>query len=342
MPSRPPHTSSSTTKQQGSIVVIVLIVLSALAILAVELSKEILTDYASSATIQSTVVGYTLCDSGREIACDMLKKDKKNSKADHSFEEWGQLNEVLRRLSEELESGTISGSIQDENSLFPINRISSANDRTAVAYREMFLRLLIKLCDDLDIHHARPQDYLNAIRIWQGEELPDAIAHDIWYQTRPEPYDRPKQKLFSPEELLLIYWPNAQRKDVERLYYGTKNIKGLQSLITVWGDGPINMNTARAEIIYAIPVEKLYRRPFLKAVTTFRNNRGNNFAANWYIPLAENIGLSQKLIPDETLGISSDTFRVSIKGSVGGSEIRECSIIKRSADEVSILKTFAE
>ncbi|SIO12989.1 type II secretion system minor pseudopilin [Halodesulfovibrio marinisediminis] len=341
MPSSTQQESYIASPERGSIVVIVLIVLSALAVLAVELSKEILTDYASSTYLQSTVAGYALFDSGKAIACDVLKKDYKNSKADHQFEEWGKVNEVLVRISNEFESGDISGIIRDENSLFPINRITSPDTTDAVAYREILLRLLTQLCHDLDIHHGKPQDFLDAIRIWQGEELPDAISHDIWYQTRSKPYERPKKKLISPEELLLIYWPNAQLSDVERLYYGSKDVKGLHDLITVWGNGPINMNTACPEIISAIPTEQRYRAAFLKAATAFRNNSKNSFANNWYLPLAEDIGLSQKQIPTRALGVASDVFRISITVTIGGSELRECSIIKRTADEISTIDSFA-
>lgn len=348
MPTSSLHTPQPASSERGAIVIIILIILGALSFLAAELSKETLTDYASSTYFKSTVAGYALCDSGRTIAGQVLKKDYENSKADHHFEEWGKFDEILQEISEEFESGTLSGTIRDENSLFPINKITSSYSTNGMvgnneaAYREILLRLLTQLCDDLNIKNAKPLDYLNAIRIWQGENLPDAFKHDIWYQSRKSPYARPKQKLVSPEELLFLYWPNAHPDDLTRIYYGTKDIKGLRDLITVWGNGPINMNTAANEILWAIPPKNSNRAVFLQAIITYRDNEENNFAKAWYIPLAKHIGLAQHQIPTNALGTASDIFRVSITTTAGGSEQRECCVLNRTSEGVSILSCFTK
>lgn len=332
------------SEEKGTVIIIVLLVLATLSFLAMELSKETLIDYSSSISLKTTVSGNALCDSGLVLAKETLMKDLADTKADFRFETWGRFNEGLTEVSEELSTGTITGKILDENSLFPINNVKFVDKKTepqTKEYRALLLRIVKQLCADLDITEAKPEDYLTSIRIWMGEELASASEDDAWYQEQEVEYRRPKRPLRSPKELLLIHWQNAEDGDVEKLFYGTKNIKGLRDIITVWGQGPINMNTAHDTIIEALQTDNKKNDELLIAINDYRNDPANNFEEEWYKKVFGFQGVSVEKLPKYILDIKSNTFRVELEASIGGGVKREFSIIRRTEKEASVLTTGA-
>lgn len=331
--------------EQGTIVVIVLLVLAILSFLAMELSKETLVDYSGSVYIKSAITGNALLDSGRLLAKDTLEKDAAESKADYPFEAWGLFDEWLKEISTELTSGSLSGKIADENALFPINQLKITDPNKSdpnKEYQGIFLRILQALCADLELKKGKPEDYLTSIRIWQGEELSNASDDDNWYKSQPTQYQRPKRALISPDELLLIRWPNAKEGDVEKLYYGTETQPGLRDIITVWGNGPINMNTAHDEIVKALPTDGKKKEEYLAAVNRYRGDPTSNFEEAWYNTLATFEGIPEKNIPQKVLSVATDTFRVNLKAIIGGGEKKEAIVFKREKEKIKTLVSFGE
>lgn len=331
--------------ERGTIVVIVLLVLAILSFLAMELSKETLVDYSGSVYMKSAITGNSLLDSGRLLAKETLSNDLAESKADYRFESWGYFGEGLKEVSEELSSGYLSGDINDENALFPINQLKITdpqNSELTKEYQELFLRILKTLCADLELKTGKPEDYLNSIRIWQGEELSNSSADDDWYKSQTTEYQCPKRALISPDELLLIRWPNAKEGDVEKLYYGTETQLGLRDIITVWGSGPINMNTAHDAIIKALPTDGKKKEEYLTAANQYRSDPSNNFEEAWYITLASFQGISENNIPQKVLSFKTDTFRVNLKATVGSGEKREIVIFRREKEKVKTLSSVGE
>lgn len=331
---------SPSLKEKGTVIVIVLLVLAVLSFLVMELSKETLIDYSSSISLKSTISGNALCDSGFVLAEKTLITDLADTNADFRFETWGRFDEGLKEVSEELSTGTITGRILDENSLFPINNIRFVDKKTepqTKEYQALFLRMVKQLCTDLDITEAKPEDYIASIRIWMGEELASAADDDAWYQKQELEYKRPKRPLRSPNELLLIHWQNAEEGDVEKLFYGTKNIKGLRDIITVWGDGPINMNTAHDKIIEALQADGQKNDELLFAINEYRNDPANNFEEEWYKKVFGFQGISIEKLPEFILDIKSNTFRIELEASIGGGVKKEFSIVRRKEKEISVL-----
>ena len=332
-------------KEQGTIIIIILLVLTALSFLAMELSKETLIDYTSSTSVKSSITGNTLCDSGRLMAKEILATDLKETKGDHKFETWGEFNTELEEISDELISGSLSGEITDENALFPINRLAVLDNKTKnlnIQYQNVFLRMLKKLCTDLNLTSGKPEDLLISIRIWQGEQLSRAIEDDSWYKGQKIPYMRTKKPFRSPEEILLLRWPKAKEGDLNKLYYGTDSINGLRSLITIWGEGPINMNTAHDAVLYAIPAITQKKDDFLEKVTSYRNDAANNFETNWFLNAAKFSGIPDKDIPKDILSFKTDTFRVQLTAHVGSGNKKETIFLRRTNKNITLLGSYGE
>ena len=337
--------SIERNKEQGTIIIIVLLVLVALSFLAMELSKETLIDHASSVFVKSSITGNSLCDSGRLLAKDVLNKDLENSKGDYKFETWGQFNKELEDISEELTSGTLSGEITDENSLFPINKIAIIDKNTkkiTEQYQGVFLRMLKTLCNDLNLTSGTAEDLLISIRIWQGEQLARASEDDTWYKAQKTPYIRTKKIFRTPDEILLLYWPKANEGDLEKLYYGTDSVSGLRDLITVWGEGPINMNTANETLTAAIPVTDNNKEDFLKSITLYRNDPTSNFVTTWYVNAAKFSGIEEKNIPKDILDFKSNTFRVTLTANIGSGSKKETIFLRRTDKKITLMGSYGE
>lgn len=337
--------SIECNKEQGTIIIIVLLVLVVLSFLAMELSKETLIDHTSSVFVKSSITGNTLCDSGRLLAKEVLAKDLEESKGDYKFEKWGLFNIELEDISEELTSGTLSGEITDENSLFPINKVAILDNNTkkiTEQYQGVFLRMLKTLCSDLKLTSGTAEDLLISIRIWQGEQLSRASEDDTWYAAQKIPYTRTKKIFRSPDEILLLYWPKAKEGDIEKLYYGTDSISGLRDLITIWGEGPINMNTANETLTTAIPVVNNNKEDFLERIALYRNDPTSNFETTWYLNAAKFSGIEEKNIPKDILDFKSNTFRATLTADIGSGSKKEIVFLRRTNKNITILGSYGE
>lgn len=342
---QPVNSSNVENKEQGTIVIIILLVLTVLSFLAMELSKETLIDHTSSIFVKSSITGNTLCDSGRLLAEEVLATDLTESKGDYKFEEWGFFDSELEEISDELVSGSLSGEITDENSFFPINKIALLDQNTkkiTEQYQGVFLRMLKELCSDLNITSGTPEDLLISMRIWQGEQLTRSTEDDTWYKAQKIPYTRTKKPFRSPAEILLLYWPKAEEGDLEKLYYGTDTVNGLRDLITVWGEGPINMNTAHDALTSAIPVVNKNKEEFLTSITAYRNDPANNFETTWYLSAAQFCGIQDKDIPKEILSFKTDTFRVNLTAQVGSGSKQEMILLRRTEKSITLLGSYGE
>ncbi|MFA9394535.1 MAG: general secretion pathway protein GspK [Halodesulfovibrio sp.] len=342
---RLPAPSIERNNEQGTIIIIVLLVLVVLSFLAMELSKETLIDHTSSVYVKSSITGNILCDSGRMLAKEILVTDLEESKGDYNFETWGLFNTELEDISEELTSGTLSGEITDENSLFPINKLALLDKNTkkiTEQYQGVFLRMLKTLCSDLNLTSGTAEDLLISIRIWQGEQLSRASEDDTWYAAQKIPYTRTKKTFRSPNEMLLLYWPKAKEGDIEKLYYGTDSISGLRDLMTIWGEGPINMNTANETLTAAIPVVNNNKEDFLNRMALYRNDPTSNFETTWYLNAAKFSGIEEKNIPKDILDFKSNTFRVTLTADIGSGSKKEIIFLRRTDKKIALLGSYGE
>jgi general secretion pathway protein K len=74
-------------------------------------------------------------------------------------------------------------------------------------------------------------------------------AEDAYYQSLENPYPCKNAPFDLADELLLV------RGITDEIFYGggEENAPALKDLLTVWGDGKINVNTAREEILLTVP-----------------------------------------------------------------------------------------
>ena len=135
-------------RRRGAVLILVLFVLTGLSVLTVEFSRDILLDHAMSASTRSILAAKPLMESGERLATAVLTRNSEEGTPDHMREDWGLFGIGLERLSAELPGADLSGSIEDENSRFPINAIfyeREADRARAEAFADILTRLLAGL-----------------------------------------------------------------------------------------------------------------------------------------------------------------------------------------------------
>ncbi len=325
--------------QRGAILILVLIAIAAVAVVASMMLREVSVEYTSSASVRETVTGGPALDSGLLMAADMLMQDKSDSsdKSDDLLEDWAHFDEALAQLNGSLEGMRLSGNIEDEAGRFPLRALISNNTSLQARYRGIFTRLLQKLHAALELEsEMNPTTLYAAIRDWVSS-TDSSVGDDIWYHSRVPPYSRRGDWFQSPEELLLLRWPDVDPEDFRTLLEGRGEIPGLRDLVTVWGKGPINMNTAPPALVLAVAPYEGSAVSFMEAVKTYRTTPGNDLSLEWHTPLAANMGMDPGQYPGGCLGQTSTLFRIHLEARRGLGVRRHTAVVEVSSATCNVL-----
>ena len=277
-------------KRRGAVLILVLFVLTGLSVLTVEFSRDILLDHAMSTSTRSILAAKPLMESGERLATAVLTRNSEAGTPDHVREDWGLFGLGLERLSAELPGADLSGSIEDENSRFPINAIfyeREADRARAEAFADILTRLLAGLmrvhgyAGGPDNALALAKEYVDSLRQWGGQTETDQDTLK-WYLTQTPRYLPPGRPLLAPEEILLVRWPQ----------------------------GPMNMNTLQPAVLSALVRDERQARPFVNAVLHYRDNPDNDLGENWYKDLLS--AYDVPALPNGCLDVRSRWYRLNL------------------------------
>ena len=301
-------------KRRGAVLILVLFVLTGLSVLTVEFSRDILLDHAMSTSTRSILAAKPLMESGERLATAVLTRNSEAGTPDHVREDWGLFGLGLERLSAELPGADLSGSIEDENSRFPINAIfyeREADRARAEAFADILTRLLAGLmrvhgyAGGPDNALALAKEYVDSLRQWGGQTETDQDTLK-WYLTQTPRYLPPGRPLLAPEEILLVRWPHVEQEWGRDVLRGTKELPGLLETLTIWTQGPMNMNTLQPAVLSALVRDERQVRPFVNAVLHYRDNPDNDLGENWYKELLS--AYDVPALPNGCLGARKNTL----------------------------------
>ena len=305
-------------RRRGAVLILVLFVLTGLSVLTVEFSRDILLDHAMSASTRSILAAKPLMESSERLATAVLTRNSEEGTPDHMREDWGLFGLGLERLSAELPGADLSGSIEDENSRFPINAIfyeREADRARAEAFADILTRLLAGLmrvhgyAGGTDNALALAKEYVDSLRQWGGlaETDQDTLK---WYLTQTPRRLPPGRPLMAPEEILLVRWPHVEQEWGRDVLRGTKELPGLLETLTIWTQGPMNMNTLQPAVLSALVRDERQARPFVNAVLHYRSNPDNDLGENWYEDLLS--AYDVPALPSGCLDVRSRWYRLNL------------------------------
>lgn len=325
----------------GAVLILVLLLVATIAFLTAESAKMLTEDYASGLFYRATMQAPPLLDSGLELAAQTLLDDRNSQKSqfDCQYDLWGKFDEFLEKRENRIVSGSLLGNIEDENGRIPVNMLiggTVADNKKAAAYEVILRRVLDALMSRYKIK-GDSAAYVLSIKRWIGVNDKSAVVDDGWYASREPAYERSKQPMRSPDELMLIRWEGVKPEDVRTVYLGRDGGPGLRDFVTVWGSGPINMNTCSVEILNAVGGGNDAGKEFAKQCEEYRSQSYKNMATRWFDNIAVQTGIQGPSYPGTGLGVSSNYFRVNLEAQFGVASRKMIAIVERGTNEVYTL-----
>lgn len=298
--------------------ILVPFVFTGLSMLTVESSRDILLDHVISTSTRSILAARPLMESGEHLVTAVLTRGSEVGTLDHVREDWGLFGLGLERLSAELPGVDFSGSIEDENSRFPINAIFHERevDRArAEVFADILTRLLAGLmrvygyAGGLDNALVLAREHADSLRQWGGQTETDQDTLK-WCLTQMPCYLPPGRPSLAPEEILLVRWPHVEQEWGRDVLRGTEELSGLLETLTIWMQGPMNMNMLQPAILSVLVRDERQARPFANATSHYRDNPGNDLGGNWYKGLLS--AYDVPVLPNGCLDVRSRWYRLNL------------------------------
>lgn len=318
------------TSVRGSVLVPVLVVLVLISYLAVEVARDLTTDYASASYIRGALDSAWLMDDAEELAARVLVLDAaKPNHVDYPLESWGLFQDELD-LFMGGSNVEMTGAITDEQGLFPLNALVSTSAQQAVKYEQfgvVFMRLVQGFADAYGVD-GEPKDFLDSVRYWMGD-IRIWSDDDDWYGSHEPPYERPGRPMRTPMELLLVHWKDVSEEDKRKVLLGVDGNPGLVDVVTTWGRDVINMNTAVQPVVMAMLDDGGKRLDYWTQVRNYRLGAENPFDGTWYVDLAKTVGADLTQFPAQCLGVQSSAFSLRLTCQAGGTTRRLYTVFER-------------
>jgi len=180
--------------------------------------------------VESVQAAY-LAEAGVEVAKALIRTD--DQKSDSMEDQWAMAIPVIP-----VEEGFVALTIEDADRRLDLNRLLNNAGTKA---NEPLVGVVSELLNLLGRDDATA--LVDALIDWidPDDQVRPEGAEENHYRGLDPPVVIPNRPLLSPGELALV-------KGFDRdLLYGGKDFPGLLQLITVWGDGRVNINTADPE-----------------------------------------------------------------------------------------------
>ena len=234
-------------KESGAALILALLMISILVVVVLEAMRAMQVEGAAARHLQDSLRAEAVAKSGVNLAISLLRIDLEENEVDHLGEPWGVLPEPSALPVELPEDGTLEGKVEDETGKFPINFLLDEEGKVQESYRQVLARLLTN--PPFEMEEEEAQGLVMAIRDWLDEDdepTGEFGGESDYYKSLEQPYECRNGSLTSLAELQLV------RGMTESLYFGKEDQPGLKDLLTVHGDGKININTAGPLILQAL------------------------------------------------------------------------------------------
>ncbi len=321
----------------GAVLLFVLALVAVLAALAVQTVRtsqlEVFSAYAAIYARQAEA----MAESGLLAAAALVAEADANPASVSLGDDWAAFPDLPAYPGRWFLDGHIAGRIEDESGKFPVNSLHPGLPEHAV-FGEIFLRLLTASPFSLSGDQARV--LLAALSDWlDPDDAPSpGGAEDAAYAAAGLAYKVKNNSLDTLAELLLV------RGFSRPLLYGQDGRPGLFSLLTVWGAGLINVNTAPLPVLAALPagVDAARAQVLAAALDAYRRDpvrRESLATPDWLRAAVTDQGVAW---PQGALTTRSQFFSVLLEGRSGAATRRLHAVLRRGAAQQSGGKAVCE
>jgi type II secretory pathway component PulK len=175
-------------------------------------------------------------------------------------------------------------------------------------------------------------DLIDPICDWldSNSEAGPTGAEDTYYAELSPPYPCKDGPLASLEELFLV------KGMTEEILYGTAEKKGLIHYLTIYSDGPININTAGAEVLQSLSegIEEDMAQAIVDYLREEPYKREGGLSLCDHIKhLVMEVAICEELQGQS--GVKSSIFSVRVEGQVRGIKKRIVTVLNRGGKEIT-------
>ena len=262
------------------------------------------------------------CLSGEEWARQILYSDfQLNPTVTHIHQPWAKQGLML-----EVDHGYIEVSIEDAQASFNINNLVDANGNVDVASLQAFQRLLTLLSLD----SQKSTIIANQLADWMDRDNAVGTEENIYINAGAE-YRPPNTWTQDPSEIRLL-------KDMTKEFYSTIYHRGMQFMIALPQQTPVNINTVSPEVLAAMTGMELGQ-----ARSVVSNIQANPNGAS-------DVGFALMAIPQNAqallskLSVTSDYFRVRVRVRYGDQYAFLVTILhldRKKGGEISVISRDA-
>jgi general secretion pathway protein K len=287
--------------------VTVLLIVGAIVAVSLELNASSRAEIHETANIRDRLKAATIARSGFEFARSIVSEQEADFDALSS--KWAGSDALSAFSASLFEDGHFKIQVEDESGKVPVNRLVAEGSYNA-EIRDLLVRLLGQ--PEFGLGPDRAVQVVNAVKDWidADSDLTEPAGKD-----RREPYPSKNGDIDSLEELLLV------RGISPEIFYGNDKAPGLIHLLTLFGEGKININTAPLAVVRALSPQMT--ADLAEQIDSYRKAQGRDLSdPSWYrkIPACSGINISSGLITTKSrhFKIRSTGFMNGISGTVTG------------------------
>jgi general secretion pathway protein K len=309
-------TFRSTGSDTGAALILALLMISILIVLVLETLRAAQVEEGGVRFFQDSLQAEALAKSGVNLVVAALVQDLEDNEVDHPGETWALALEPDNLPAPLGDWGALEGEVLDETGKFPINSLVDENNTLRLPLKQVLENLLTSAPFSLEVEEA--ESLIFAFKDWldnDSETSGEFGAETDHYDNLESGYQCRNGPLNTLAELQLI------RGVTPSLYYGEDGNPGLKDLLTVHGDGMININTAGPLILQALvgpAVSRDTAASWAENVIDYRTEPLHwDFLeeSDWY--RNRMAGYNDINVQAELITVRSSHFAVKIRGKVG-------------------------
>jgi len=308
--------------------ILVILIISIIVAMTIALNRSTRYEIYDAANLSDAIKLIYIAKSGFFIGEALLLADK--TYYDALTDEWAD-TELISSLSDRLFNSADGGGgktyqlqIEDEAGKINVNRLIVGNGYNPDV-KDLLTRLLS--LPEFRLSPKQVGEIVDSIKDWidKDSDVTGAGAENDYYSRLEKAYPCKNGPLDCIEELLMI------KGITPELFYGVRGLPGLQNLLTLYGDGKININTAPKMILRALAQD--ITEEAANRMEAYRMSKDHNLSdPAWCKSVVETSGV---VIEARLLTTKSDFFRITSTGRFGNMTQTVTGVIKRSPDRIT-------
>lgn len=320
---------SPLNNNKGLALVLAIGIIALLTILALQFQRSNVLERAMATNFKNGVEAMSVARSGVQVAMALLEQDRQENEYDTYFDKWSNFEDVIGGEEKLFPGAEWRLKISPVNSAININRLVDKEGKFDPLQKDLWERILNS--GELAIDDMEPDDIINSIKDWldPDSKITGFGGEDEYYLSLPHPYRCKNGPITTVGELLFI------KGITSSLYYGDDKHVGLKDLITVFGDGAININVASKKVIRVLDPE--IDDDMVEDLIDFRKAEDHQEELadpSWYKKVP---GWGTINLPSGLVTVKSEYFKVKSSAKVVYSKKTVQAILHRKGEQIEII-----